>query len=115
MPWSDPAARAFALRAWRASYRGDVAEAERAWRWVERLDHGPWASVHRAQAMDDLGVDSTGAWLEALERDPTSHRARLGLALSTDAPLGDLLERFPCRVASSDHPQRAEAEALCAR
>lgn len=107
----DPAARAFALRAYRAEQRGDFEEAERAWRWVERLDPTPGPTLLRAEATARAGHDATALYAEVLARDPGNARARFGLALHTGAPLDPTLD--PCRLATSDHPQRAEGEQLC--
>lgn len=111
----DPAARSFALRAWRAEALGDDLEAERAWRWVDRLDGGVHARLHHADALGRLGLDATALYREALALDPLDERAHLGLALALGSPLGGLLAAHACTIASSDHPERAQAEALCAR
>lgn len=109
----DPSARAFALRAWRAEQRGDFEEAERAWRWVERLDPGPRSTLLRAEATARAGYDATGLFAEVLALEPGNDRARFGLALHARTPLDPAVD--PCRLAMSDHPQRAEGEALCGR
>lgn len=109
----DPAARAFALRAWKAEQRGDFEEAERAWRWVERLDPGPRATLLRAEATARAGYDATALFAQVLAQEPDNARARFGLALQRKSPLDPQVD--PCRLASADHPQRAEGEALCAR
>ena len=93
---------------------GDTLEAERSWRWVARLDSGVHAAVHRADALDRLGLDAASHYREALALDPLSEAAHLGLARVTGAPLGGLLDAHACRIAGSTHPERARAEVLCA-
>lgn len=116
-PGADAASRAWALRAWVAEARGDVEEAERSWRWVARLDRGPWSRVHQGDHLRRQGSpEARAAYADAIEADPSNERARFGLALASGR--ADLvepwIERFPCVVATEGPVSaRTRAEALC--
>jgi len=120
----DVLARSWYLKAAVSAARGDALAAERAHRWVGRLDGGSWPGVHRGRFLLELGRtgEAAEAFQIALAVDPGNRQAELGLglALSELQPeratelLEPLVDFEPCAITMSGPPAlRGRAERAC--
>ncbi|MEZ4321965.1 MAG: tetratricopeptide repeat protein [Myxococcota bacterium] len=120
----DPLALGWYLKGAVSEARGDLAAAERAHEWVDRLDSGAWADVHRGELLLRAGrpEDARQAFEGALARRPGMWEAQLGLglAMTSSDPVGaagvlePLLPMGACRIATSGPSElRLRAEASC--
>ena len=120
----DVLARSWYLKAAVSEARGDALAAERAHRWVDRLDGSSWPDVHRGRFLLGLGrvSEAAVAFQLGLAVDPGNRQAELGLGLSMSEEqperaaeiLEPLLSFNPCAVAlSGPSSLRSRAERAC--